>query len=286
MRLSWRHICISTATFIWRMLGKNPAFAAACLPLNLWMINRQKLIIFETRGQSRRGSHLVFHGDRVPGHVDAFDRSKRSKGLSDGVLPQLVVDGADVNSTHDGQSSLTLSCYLNTTRTQVTELKQKHHNDTGTVWSWCGLNSAHWHGWTLSVSYSVCQWRSGGRQRTNQSIHVLWEELDGFQRLEFKQLYLQTAEETERRPDPSTETPSERQTDIQTDSWVSTTSWKLSLPALSLDADDAFRSHVVDDGNRSEINGLELADFAAGNRSLDVLLWTSSSVYRRMSLTF
>lgn len=56
---------------------------------------------------------LVFHGDRVPGHVDAFDRSKWSEGLSDGVLPQLVVDGADVNATHDGQSSLSLSRYLN-----------------------------------------------------------------------------------------------------------------------------------------------------------------------------
>lgn len=58
-------------------------------------------------------SDLVFHGDRIPGHVDAFDWSKRSKSLSDGVLSQLIVDGADVHATHDGQSSLTLSCNLN-----------------------------------------------------------------------------------------------------------------------------------------------------------------------------
>jgi len=61
---------------------------------------------------------LVLHGDRVPGHVNAFDWSKGGKGLSDGVLTQLVVDGADVDSTHDGQSSLSLSCYLNAHRRQ------------------------------------------------------------------------------------------------------------------------------------------------------------------------
>lgn len=54
----------------------------------------------------------MFHGDRVPGHVDAFDWSKWSKGLSDGVLPQLVVDGAHIDATHDGESSLTLSRHL------------------------------------------------------------------------------------------------------------------------------------------------------------------------------
>ena len=57
---------------------------------------------------------LVFHCDRVPGHVNAFDWSKRSEGLSDGVLSQLIVNGAHVNSTHDGQSSLTLGGYLST----------------------------------------------------------------------------------------------------------------------------------------------------------------------------
>lgn len=79
------------------------------------------------RRESMMTSDLVFHGDRVPGHVNAFDWSKRSKGLSDGVLSQLVVDGADVNSTHDGQSSLTLSCYLNTHRQEVTQLNLKFH---------------------------------------------------------------------------------------------------------------------------------------------------------------
>lgn len=57
-------------------------------------------------------SHLVFHGDRIPRHVDAFDWPKRGEGLPDGVLPQLIVDGADVHSTHDGQSPLTLSRHL------------------------------------------------------------------------------------------------------------------------------------------------------------------------------
>lgn len=63
--------------------------------------------------------NLVFHGDRVPGHVDAFDWSKRSEGLSDCVLPQLVVDRADVDSTHNSQSSLTLSRHLKHTQRSV-----------------------------------------------------------------------------------------------------------------------------------------------------------------------
>ena len=59
-------------------------------------------------------SDLVFHGDRVPGHVDAFDWSEGCEGLSDGVFSQLVVDGAHINSTHDGERSLALSGHLNT----------------------------------------------------------------------------------------------------------------------------------------------------------------------------
>lgn len=57
-------------------------------------------------------SDLVLHGDRVPGHVDAFDWSKGDEGLPDGFLAQLVVDGAHVDPAHDGQSSLALRCYL------------------------------------------------------------------------------------------------------------------------------------------------------------------------------
>lgn len=58
-------------------------------------------------------SDLVFHGDRIPGHVDALDWSERGKGLSDGVLSQLIVNGTNVYAAHDGQSSLTLSRHLN-----------------------------------------------------------------------------------------------------------------------------------------------------------------------------
>lgn len=57
-------------------------------------------------------SHLVFHCDRVPGHVDAFDWSEWDKGLPDGVLSQLIVDGAHVHSTHHCQGPLTLSRHL------------------------------------------------------------------------------------------------------------------------------------------------------------------------------
>lgn len=79
------------------------------------------------RKESMMTSDLVFHGDRVPGHVDTFDWSKWGEGLSDGVLSQLIVDGANVNSTHDGQSSLTLSCYLNTHRQEVKQLNLNHN---------------------------------------------------------------------------------------------------------------------------------------------------------------
>lgn len=61
-----------------------------------------------------RVSDLVLHGDRIEGHVDAFDWSERSERLSDGVFSQLVIDGADVYSTHDGEGSLTLSSDLST----------------------------------------------------------------------------------------------------------------------------------------------------------------------------
>lgn len=64
-------------------------------------------------------SHLVLHGDRIKGHVDAFDGPKGGKRLSDGVLSQLVVDGADVHSTHDGEGPLTLSSHLSTGTQEV-----------------------------------------------------------------------------------------------------------------------------------------------------------------------
>lgn len=59
-------------------------------------------------------SDLVFHGNRVPRHVDALDGSEGSKGLSDGVLTQLIVYGAHIHPTHDGQCTLPLSCHLPT----------------------------------------------------------------------------------------------------------------------------------------------------------------------------
>lgn len=57
-------------------------------------------------------SHLVLHGDGVPGHVDALDGPEGGEGLADGVLPQLVVDGAHVDPAHDGECPLPLSCHL------------------------------------------------------------------------------------------------------------------------------------------------------------------------------
>lgn len=77
---------------------------------------------------------LVFHCNRIPRHVNALDWAKRGKGLSDGVLTQLVVDGAHVNSTHDSQSSLTLSCYLNTNRRS--QVKQETRNTTTRATAW------------------------------------------------------------------------------------------------------------------------------------------------------
>lgn len=69
----------------------------------------------ESPGWGRAGqtkSHLVLHGDRVPGHVNALDGSKGGKGLANGVLPQLIVDGAYVDPAHYGQRPLPLSCHL------------------------------------------------------------------------------------------------------------------------------------------------------------------------------
>lgn len=59
---------------------------------------------------------LVLHGDGIPGHVDALDWSEGSEGLSDGVLPQLVVDGAYIDPTHDGQGPLPLGRHLDVHR--------------------------------------------------------------------------------------------------------------------------------------------------------------------------
>lgn len=66
--------------------------------------------------------HLVLHGDRVPGHVDALDGAKRGEGLADRVLPQLIVDGAHVDPTHDGQCPLSLSCHLEQDRGETNRL--------------------------------------------------------------------------------------------------------------------------------------------------------------------
>lgn len=115
----------------------------------------------------------MFHGDRVPGHVDAFDWSKRSKGLSDGVLPQLVVDGADIDATHDGESSLTLSRHLKITDTDTQRQRNNRHTHTD----------------------------RSLRIKPPHQLHIGQEELN-----------LPTAVETERLPVPSSETPSETET--------------------------------------------------------------------------
>lgn len=79
----------------------------------------------ELWGKKRNEDHLMLHGNRVPGHVDAFDWSERGEGLPDGVLAQLIVDGADVNATHDGQSSLPLSRHLEAHSKQTKKKKKK-----------------------------------------------------------------------------------------------------------------------------------------------------------------
>ena len=63
-------------------------------------------------GEGQTKSHLVLHGDGVPGHVNALDGSEGSKSLANGVLPELIVDGTHVDPTHDGQRPLPLSCHL------------------------------------------------------------------------------------------------------------------------------------------------------------------------------
>lgn len=45
---------------------------------------------------------LVFHCNRVPGHVNALDWAEGGKGLSDGVFTKLIVYGANIHPTHDG----------------------------------------------------------------------------------------------------------------------------------------------------------------------------------------
>lgn len=54
----------------------------------------------------------MFHCNRVPGHVNALNGAEGCKGLADGVLAQLVVDGANVDAAHDGQGPLPLCCHL------------------------------------------------------------------------------------------------------------------------------------------------------------------------------
>lgn len=62
----------------------------------------------------------MLHGDGVPGHVDALDGTERREGLPDGVLAQLVVDGAHVDAAHDGQRTLPLGRHLTAhTRTRA-----------------------------------------------------------------------------------------------------------------------------------------------------------------------
>lgn len=55
---------------------------------------------------------LVLHGDRVPRHIDALDGTEGGESLSDGVLAQLVVYGAHVDTAHDGQRTLPLGRHL------------------------------------------------------------------------------------------------------------------------------------------------------------------------------
>lgn len=47
-------------------------------------------------------SHLVLHRDRVPRHVDALNRAKWGKGLSNGVLAKFIIDGTHIYTAHDG----------------------------------------------------------------------------------------------------------------------------------------------------------------------------------------
>lgn len=64
--------------------------------------------------QTEIKANLVLHGHRVPRHVDAFDGAEGRKGLPDGVLAQLIVDGAHVDAAHDGQGPLSLRRHLPT----------------------------------------------------------------------------------------------------------------------------------------------------------------------------
>lgn len=57
-------------------------------------------------------TNLVFHRNRVPGHINAFYRSKRGKGLANGIFSQFIVYGAHIHTAHDGQGALPLSCHL------------------------------------------------------------------------------------------------------------------------------------------------------------------------------
>lgn len=47
-------------------------------------------------------TNLVLHCYRIPRHVNALDGTEGCKGLSDGVLPKLVVYGAHIHPTHYG----------------------------------------------------------------------------------------------------------------------------------------------------------------------------------------
>ena len=66
----------------------------------------------QARNVTRRNTDLVLHCNRVPGHVDTLDGSKWGKGLPDGVLPKLVVNGTNVHPAHDGECALPLGCHL------------------------------------------------------------------------------------------------------------------------------------------------------------------------------
>lgn len=46
-------------------------------------------------------TNLMLHCNRIPRHVNALDRTEGGKGLSDGILSELIVYGAHVHPTHN-----------------------------------------------------------------------------------------------------------------------------------------------------------------------------------------
>lgn len=67
---------------------------------------------------------------RVPGHVDALDWPERCECLSNGILSQLIVDRAHVNTAHYGKRPLPLSCNLKQNQTKNKIIKKLTSRDS------------------------------------------------------------------------------------------------------------------------------------------------------------